>query len=154
VTAMSPTAVPAEPAPQPQRPGPAPPGWTTSEFWSMLLVHAIAVVTIVLTFTTGSGDGVQGAEAIVPAAALLMSAAAHVVYVRGRVHLKLGHLGLVAGQIEADVRAVEPLARQLAPLVVAEDPALGQRIAAAVAAGQGAAQAATPSSPEAATPAH
>jgi spore maturation protein SpmA len=119
----------------------------------MLLAHAISVVTIVLTFTTGSAEGVQGAEAVVPAAALLLSAVAHVAYVRGRVHLKLGHLGRVAGQIQADVRAVEPLARQLAPLVMAEDPALAQRIAAAVAAGQGAEQAAKPRSPEAATPA-
>jgi hypothetical protein len=58
--------------------GPPPPGWTTSEFWSMLLAHAISVVTIVLTFTTGSAEGVQGAEAVVPAAALLLSAVAHV----------------------------------------------------------------------------
>jgi hypothetical protein len=135
------------------RPGPPPPGWTTTEFWSMLLVHAIAVVTIVLTFTTGSADGVQGAEAVVPAAALVMSAVAHVAYVRGRVHLKLGHLGRVAGQIEADVRAVEPLARQLAPVVMAEDPALAQRIAAAVAAGRAAEPGAAPRPPDAATPA-
>jgi spore maturation protein SpmA len=147
------TAAQEAPVAPPPRPGPPAPGWTTSEFWSMLLAHAIAVVTIVLTFTTGSSDGVQGAEAVVPAAALLLSAAAHVAYVRGRVRLKLGHLGRVAGQIEADVRAVEPLARQLAPLVMAEDPALAQRIAAAVTAGQGAEQAATPSSREAATPA-
>src|SRR5918999_513254 len=130
--------------------GAPPPGWTTSEFWSMLLAHAISVVTIALTFTTGSAEGVQGAEAIVPAAALLLSAVAHVAYVRGRVHLKLGHLGRVAGQIEADVRAVEPLARQLAPLVMAEDPALAQRVAAAVAAGRAAEPAATPRPPEAA----
>ena len=146
-------APPATPPAPPPLPGPPPPGWTTSEFWSMLLVHTISVVTIVLTFATGS-SGLQGAEAAVPAAALLMSAAAHVVYVRGRVHLKLGHLGRVAGQIEADVRAVEPLARQLAPLVMAEDPALAQRVAAAVAAGgQGAAEAASKPTSEAATPA-
>jgi hypothetical protein len=138
-----------EPAATPL-PGPPPPGWTTSEFWSMLFVHVIAVVTIVLTFATGSSEGIQGAEAVVPAAALLMSGVAHVAYVRGRVHLKLGHLGRVAGQIEADVRAVEPLARQLAPLVMAEDPALAQRVAAAVAAGRAAEPAATPRPPEAA----
>jgi hypothetical protein len=63
----------------------------------------------------------------VPAAAMLMSAVAHVAYVRGRVHLKLGHLGRVAGQIEGDVRVVEPLARQLAPVLMAQDPALAQR---------------------------
>jgi hypothetical protein len=120
----------------PPRPAALPPGWTTSEFWGTLLVHAIAVATIVLTFTTGSSDGLEGLEAIIPVAALLMSAAAHAVYVRGRVHLKLGRAGRVAGQIEADVREVEPLARQLAPLVMAEDPALAQRIAAAVAAGR------------------
>jgi hypothetical protein len=119
----------------------------------MLLAHAISVVTIVLTFTSGSAEGVQGAEAVVPAAALLLSAVAHVAYVRARVHLKLGHLGRVAGQIEAEVRAMEPLARQLAPLVMAQDPALAQRIAAAVAAGQGAEQAAKPRPPEPATPA-
>jgi spore maturation protein SpmA len=139
------------PAAEPPRPGPAPPGWTTSEFWSTLLVHAIALFTIVLTFTTGDADGIQGTEAVVPAAALLMSAVAHGVYVRGRVHLKLGHLGRVAGQIEADVRAVEPLARQLAPVVMAEDPALAQRIATAVAAGRSAEKAATPAQPDAAS---
>ena len=146
---------PATPPAPPPRPGPLQPGWTTSEFWSMLLVHTISVVTIVLTFATGSAEGLRGAEAVVPAAALLMSAAAHVVYVRGRVHLKLGHLGRVAGQIEADVRAVEPLARQLAPLVMAEDPELAQRIAAAVAAGGQHAEpaASQPRSPEAAAPA-
>ena len=133
------------------RMGPPPPGWTTSEFWSMLLVHVIAVATIVLTFTTGSDKGVQGAEAIVPAAALVLSAVAHAVYARGRVRLKVARLGLVAGQLEADVRAVEPLARRLAPLVMAEDPALAQRVAAAVAAGRTAEAAATPRPPDAAT---
>jgi hypothetical protein len=150
------TAVPDTPeSPGAAEPGPVPPtpGWTTSEFWSSLFVHALALVTIMLTFTTGSADGVQGAEAVVPAAALLASAVAHGVYVRGRVHLKLGHLGRVARQIEADVRAVEPLARQLAPVVMAEDPALAQRIAAAVAAGRAVQPAATPKPPEAATPA-
>jgi hypothetical protein len=130
---------------------PLPPGWTTSEFWSMLLVHVIAVVAIVLTFTTGSDEGVQGAAAVVPAAALLMSAVAHAVYVRGRVHLKLGYLGRVAGQIEADVRAVEPLARQLAPVVMAQDPALAQRIAAAVTAGRAAEPASAPGPPASAS---
>jgi hypothetical protein len=149
-----PAAAPAPPvAPSAAPPGPAPPGWTTSEFWSTLLVHVISVATIALTFTTGSSDGIQGAEAIVPAAALLVSGVAHAVYVRGRVHLKLGHLGRVAGQIEADVRAVEPLARQLAPVVMAGDPALAQRIAAAVTAGEAAERGATPKSPEAPTPA-
>jgi spore maturation protein SpmA len=119
----------------------------------MLLVHAIAVATIVLTFATGSADGLQGTEAIVPAAAMLMSAVAHVAYVRGRVHLKLGRLGRLAGQIEADVRAVEPLARQLAPVVMAQDPALAQRIAAAVAAGRAVEPAATPRPPDATIPA-
>ena len=113
------------------------------------------MLAIVLTFTTESrlrawwarGGRARGGAGVGP------SATAHVAYVRGRVHLKLGHLGRVAGQIEADVRAVEPLARQLAPLVMAEDPALPQRIAAAVAAGQGTEQSAKPRSPEAATPA-
>jgi hypothetical protein len=141
---------PATPAADARRPGPPPPGWSTTEFWSMLLVHAIAVGAIVLTFTTGSADGVQGAEAIVPAAAMLMSAVAHAAYVRGRVHVKLGYLGRAAGQIEADVRAVEPLARQLAPVVMAEDPALAQRVAAAVAAGRAAEPAATSRPPDAA----
>jgi hypothetical protein len=136
------------PAAEAPRPAVPPPGWTTSEFWSTLLVHVIAVGTIVLTFATGSSRGIEGTEAIVPAAALVMSAVAHAVYVRGRVHLKLGHLGRVAGQIEADVRAVEPLARQLAPVVMAEDPALAQRIAAAVAAGRTAETTATPTAPE------
>jgi spore maturation protein SpmA len=135
------------------RPEPLPPAWTTSEFWSTLLVHAIAVVTIVLTFTTGSSNGVQGAEAIVPAAALLMSAVAHAVYVRGRVNLKLGHLRLLAGRIDAEVRSVEPMARQFAPVVVAEDPALAQRIAAAVAAGRAVGPASTPGPANTATPA-
>jgi spore maturation protein SpmA len=151
MSAGAPEAPPA-PAADAPRPGPPPPGWTTSEFWSMLFVHAIAVATILLTFTTGSAEGLQGVEAIVPAAALLMSAVAHVAYVRGRVHLKLGRLGRVAGQIEADVRAVEPLARQLAPVVMAEDPALAQRIAAAVAAGRSAETAATPRPPDATMP--
>jgi hypothetical protein len=127
--------------------GPPAPGWTTSEFWSMLLVHTMAVAATVLTFTTGSADGLQGVEAIVPAAALLMSAIAHAVYVRGRVRIKLGHLGRAAGQVEADVRAVEPLARRLAPLVMAEDPALAQRIAAALAAESAAESAAPPAPP-------
>jgi hypothetical protein len=67
--------------------------------------------------------------------------------------LKLGRLGRLPGQIEADVRAVEPLARQLAPVVMAQDPALAQRIAAAVAAGRTAETAATPRPPDAAMPA-
>ena len=151
---MSASAPAASPPPaEAPRPGPPPPGWTTSEFWSMLFVHAIAVATIVLTFATGSADGLEGSESLVPAAALLMSAVAHVAYVRGRVHLKLGRLGRAAGQIEADVRAVEPLARQLAPVVMAQDPALAQRVAAAVAAGRSAETAATPRAPDATTPA-
>jgi hypothetical protein len=145
---------PAAPVAEAPRPGPPPPGWTTSEFWSMLLVHGIAVATIVLTFTTGSADGLEGAEAIVPAAAMLMSAVAHVAYVRGRVHLKLGRLGRLSTQIEADVRAVEPLARQLAPVVMAQDPALAQRIAAAVSAGRAVEPAATPRPPDATIPAN
>jgi hypothetical protein len=153
VTSASAPAAPPAPAADAPRPGPPPPGWTTSEFWSMLFVHAIAVATIVLTFATGSADGLQGTEAIVPTAALLMSAVAHVAYVRGRVHLKLGRLERAARPIEADVRAVEPLARQLAPVVMAQDPELAQRIAAAVAAGRSAETAATPRPPDASMPA-
>jgi hypothetical protein len=137
------------PPPEVPRPTAPAPAWTTSEFWSMLLVQGIAVSTIVVTFVTGSSQGLEGTEAIVPAAALLLSAAAHVAYVRGRVHIKLAHLGRAAGQIEADVRAVEPLARQLVPVVMAEDPALAQRVAAAVAAGRAVETSAKPATPEA-----
>jgi hypothetical protein len=126
------------------------PAWTTSEFWSTVFVHAFAVVMVVLTFTTGSDEGIQGAEAIVPAAAMLASAVAHVAYVRGRVHLKLGRM---AEKVEADVRAVEPFAREVAPVVVAADPALAQRISAAVAAGRAVEPPATPTPPDATMPA-
>jgi hypothetical protein len=115
-----------------------PPGWTTSEFWSTVLVDVIAVAAMVLTFAGGSDPDLEGVEAVVPAAAVIMSGLAHIAYSHGRVRLKLGHLQHIAGETAAEARRLEPIAKDLAPIAEAADPALARRAEAAIEAEQAA----------------
>lgn len=101
-----------------------------------MLVDVIAIVAMVLTFVGGSTADLQGAEAVVPAAAVIMSGLAHMAYSHGRVKLKLGHLQHTAGRLAADARALEPLVKDLAPIAEAADPALVRRTEAAIEAEQ------------------
>jgi hypothetical protein len=97
-------------------PAPAPavaPGWTTTEFWSTAMVHVVALASVVLTFTTGSDDGIDGVEALIPVVAIVLSGVAHVAYTRSRTRLKLEHLAVRARALEQVARRAAPVAEQL-----------------------------------------
>ena len=110
------------------------PSWTTSEFWSKVAVDAFGVVALLLTLFTGSDKGIQGAEAAIPAAALIASAIAHAAYSHSRTRTKIAHLEHFARMAQAEVERLQPLASALAPVVEAADPALAARARAAEAA--------------------
>lgn len=99
----------ADPAPVPA----IAPGWTTTEFWSTAMVHVVALASIVLTFTTGSDDGIDGVEALIPVLALVLSGAAHVAYTRSRTRLKLEHLAVRGRALEQLAHRAAPVAQQL-----------------------------------------
>lgn len=123
--------------PAPASPPPttgAPPPWTTSEFWSRAAVDVIGLLALLLTLFTGSDHGIEGAEAAVPAAALIASAIAHAAYANSRTRLKIAHLEHMARVVEATAHRLEPAAAALAPLVEAADPKLAERARAAEAA--------------------
>jgi hypothetical protein len=99
----------ADPAPTP---APAP-GWTTSEFWSTAMVHVVALASIVLTFTTGSDDGIDGVEALIPVVAIVLSGVAHVAYTRSRTRLKVEHIAARAHAVEQVAQRAAPVAKEL-----------------------------------------
>jgi len=68
-------------------PGDVKPGWTTSEFWQTLLVHALAAVVSVLTLFH-THFNLNGVQAVVPAVALFASAVAQSVYSHSRATVK------------------------------------------------------------------
>jgi hypothetical protein len=68
-------------------PGDVKPGWTTSEFWQTLLVHAIAAVVALGTVFHTHFD-LNGFQAVVPAVALFSSAVAQSVYSHSRAIVK------------------------------------------------------------------
>lgn len=119
--------------PDPSKPAPAPP-WTTSEFWSKVGVDGIAGIAMLLTFFTGDDHGIEGAEAAVPAAAIIASAIAHAAYANSRTRLKVAHLEHLGRRAAHELERLEPLARDIAPLVEAADPALAARAKSAEAA--------------------
>ena len=117
-------------------PAAAAPAWTTTEFWSTNLVHVVAGIAVVLSFTSGDEKGVEGMEALVPIAAVAASAIAHWVYLRHRSG-RLAHLAQrVAAEVRKDAPAAERLGHEVAPAVAAADPALAARVESAEAAGR------------------
>lgn len=70
-----------------REPGEVKPGWTTTEFWQTLLVHAIAAI-VALGTVLHTHFNLNGLQAIVPAVALFASAIAQSVYNRSRATVK------------------------------------------------------------------
>jgi hypothetical protein len=68
-------------------PGDVKPGWTTSEFWQTVFVHAIAAV-VALGTVFHTNFNLNGLQAIVPAIALVASAIAQSVYSHSRATVK------------------------------------------------------------------
>jgi len=68
-------------------PGDVKPGWTTSEFWQTLLVHAIAAA-VALGTVFHTHFNLNGLQAIVPSVALFASAVSQAVYSHSRAMVK------------------------------------------------------------------
>lgn len=68
-------------------PGEVKPGWTTTEFWQTVFVHAIAAV-VALGTVFHTNFNLNGLQAIVPAVALVASAIAQSVYSHSRATVK------------------------------------------------------------------
>jgi DMSO reductase anchor subunit len=68
-------------------PGQIKPGWTTTEFWQTVFVHAIAAV-VALGTVIHTNFNLNGLQAIVPAIALVASAIAQSVYSHSRATVK------------------------------------------------------------------
>jgi hypothetical protein len=68
-------------------PGQVKPGWTTTEFWQTVFVHAIAAV-VALGTVIHTNFNLNGLQAIVPAIALVASAIAQSVYSHSRATVK------------------------------------------------------------------
>jgi DMSO reductase anchor subunit len=68
-------------------PGEVRPGWTTTEFWQTVFVHAIAAV-VALGTVIHTNFNLNGLQAIVPAVALIASAIAQSVYSHSRATVK------------------------------------------------------------------
>ena len=68
-------------------PGDVKPGWTTSEFWQTLLVHAIAAAVALGTVFHTHFD-LNGLQAVVPAVAVFASAVAQSMYSHSRAVVK------------------------------------------------------------------
>lgn len=68
-------------------PGAVKPGWTTTEFWQTLIVHAIAAV-VALGTVFHTHFNLNGLQAVVPSVALVASALAQSVYNHSRATVK------------------------------------------------------------------
>lgn len=92
--------VPTDPVEVPAEPKP---GFTTSEFWATVLVHAISVLAIVLDLLhVNWSHGLSTVEAAVPVLALAISGLLQAAYSDHRTRLKVEHL-----QEQAKVRIVQ-----------------------------------------------
>ena len=102
-----------------RQPGEVKPGWTTSEFWQTLLVHAIAgIVALGTVFHTHFS--LNGLQAVVPAVALVASAVAQSVYSHSRATVKSSAqaAGVQAKAVEAGVPLDRRVAPEPAPIIV------------------------------------
>jgi cytosine/uracil/thiamine/allantoin permease len=91
------------------------PGWTTSEFITTVLVHALSVVAILLDMLhVNWKQGLSSAEAAVPVLAVAISALLQAAYSDHRTKLKVQHLQELARvrivQIEKEIMKVETVA--------------------------------------------
>jgi hypothetical protein len=68
-------------------PGAVKPGWTTTEFWQTLVVHAMAAI-VALGTVFHTHFNLNGLQAVVPSVALVASAVAQGVYSRSRATVK------------------------------------------------------------------
>lgn len=84
------------------------PGYTTTEFWSTILVHAITIVTVL--FTNFNSDKLS---ALVPLGAFFMSALAQAYYSHSRGATKVASLNAAASVVTTQA------------MISANDPALG-----------------------------
>lgn len=102
-----------------REPGDVKPGWTTTEFWQTLLVHAIAAI-VALGTVLHTHFNLNGLQAIVPSVALFASAVAQSVYNRSRAAVKASAQTAAAqvktaGTAAGSARAVDAAS---APIVV------------------------------------
>lgn len=106
---------PVEPTRLPDAPTP---GWTTSEFLSTMLVHAVSVLAILLDMLhVNWSRGLSSVEAAIPVLAVAISAVLQGAYADYRTKLKVKHLQENARirivQIETEMSKVETVAKSL-----------------------------------------
>lgn len=97
-----------------REPGEVKPGWTTTEFWQTLLVHAIAAI-VALGTVLHTHFNLNGLQAIVPAVALFASAVAQSVYNRSRATVKASAQAAAAQVKVADAAAAQGPAAGMEP---------------------------------------
>lgn len=101
-----------------RNPGDVKPGWTTSEFWQTVFVHAIAAV-VALGTVFHTNFNLNGLQAIVPAIALVASAVAQSVYSHSRATVKSSAQAAGAEvKLAGATASAQPAAAEPAPIVV------------------------------------
>lgn len=99
-------------------PGQVKPGWTTTEFWQTVFVHAISAV-VALGTVIHTNFNLNGLQAIVPAIALVASAIAQSVYSHSRATVKASAQAAGAQVKTAGEKSgVEATRGMAAPIVV------------------------------------
>lgn len=99
-------------------PGQIKPGWTTTEFWQTVFVHAIAAV-VALGTVIHTNFNLNGLQAIVPAIALVASAIAQSVYSHSRATVKASaQVAGAAVKSAGEVSGGKETRAELAPIIV------------------------------------
>lgn len=99
------------------------PGFTTTEFWTTMLVHLVTgIVTISSLFTHTPFDA-SGLQPLIPVAALVMSGIAQAYYSHSRAHVKANAKSADTTVLttQANIASAAPVAS--APPVAAVSPA-------------------------------
>jgi hypothetical protein len=86
------------------------PGYTTSEFWSTLIIHLISGVATLVSLTTHTPFDASGLQPLIPVAALFASGLAQAYYNHSRGHVKGRSLVAAADVLttQAAVAATNP----------------------------------------------
>lgn len=98
-------------------PGQIKPGWTTTEFWQTVFVHAISAV-VALGTVIHTNFNLNGLQAIVPAVALVASAIAQSVYSHSRATVKASAQAAGAQVKTGEERSGKAAAAEPAPIIV------------------------------------
>lgn len=64
------------------------PGYTTTEFWSTMLLHMFSGVAVLASLFTHTPFDARGLQPLIPVAALVMSGIAQAYYSHSRAHVK------------------------------------------------------------------